>query len=181
MHDFREAAGRGRPHGGWSGVEPGQRGRAGGRSLTAVLASLLLAVLLAACGGSSGSPDAAASTPSHDLSPGSRPLDGTLEQAVAEYWRLVDADDFAGVAAASAPDTPTVLSAANDDVVRARLVSTKRLGTQDDGAYGVEATVFVEPSSAATPWGPAGDHLLFMYLEEAPAGGWLVREWGTGP
>ena len=181
MHDFTAAAGRGRPHGGWSGVEPGQRGRAATRSLAVVVASLCLTALLAACGDSPGSPEADASSPSPVLSPGSRPLDGTLERAVAEYWRLVDADDFAGVAAASVPDTPTVLSTANDDITRARLVSMRRLGTQADGAVGVEATVFVRPSGDATPWGPAGDHVLFLHLEEAPAGGWLVREWGTGP
>ena len=89
---------------------------AAGLVVTAVLAG---AALLAACGGSSGgappppaSPGAAPSTSAAPTAaaPGSRPFAGSPAQAVAAYWALVDAGDYAGLRAACTPDSAAALT-----------------------------------------------------------------------
>lgn len=147
------------------------------RRLCAALSLILLAVAAAACGTTA----APSPPPSPTASAGSRPLAGTPRQAAAEYWRLVDANDFAGALAASVPGTSTDMAAVQDDIEHVRLVSARAPLAQADGSVQLEVTVYVEPTAGATPWGPAAEHTLFMYLQKAPSGGWLLREWGTGP
>jgi len=145
------------------------------RRLCAALTAFLLAVTTAACG------TTASPSPSPSASATSRPLAGTPRQAATEYWRLVDANDFAGALAASVPGTPTDMTAVQDDIEHVRLVSARAPRVQADGSVQLEVTVYVEPAAGATPWGDAGKHTLFMQLQEAPAGGWLIKQWGTGP
>ena len=145
------------------------------RRLYAALAAFLLAGTTTACG------TTASPSPSPSASAASRPLAGTPRQAAAEYWRLVDANDFAGALAASVPGTRTDMTAVQDDIEHVRLVSARATRAQGGDSVQLEATVYVEPTAGATPWGDAGEHTLFMQLQRAPAGGWLVREWGTGP
>jgi hypothetical protein len=137
------------------------------------------AALLAACGGSSGgaaSPSASRST----AAPGSRPLTGSPTQAVAAYWTLVDAGDYQGLKAACSPGSAAALTAATDDIERARLLRVARVRRQPGGAQ-VEADVRIVPAGQTTPWGAPGAHTLFVNLAEAPGGGWLVTSWGTSP
>jgi hypothetical protein len=147
------------------------------RRLCAALTALLLGAAVTACG-TTASPSP---SPSPSASAGSRPLTGTPRQAAAEYWRLVDANDFAGALAASVPGTRTDMTAVPDDIEHVRLVSARAPRGQGGDAVQLEATVYVEPAAGATPWGEAGEHTLFMQLQKAPSGGWLVRGWGTGP
>lgn len=113
-------------------------------------------------------------------------LAGSLREAAAEYWRLIDADDFAAIAAAGVPGGPPSATAATDDIVHARLVRAKPLSRGDDGPGSalVQVDVFIDPTKEAgkpTPWGNAGEHQLFMNLQKASQGGWLVKSWGTSP
>jgi hypothetical protein len=145
-----------------------------------VLAAATLAGT-AACGGTSGSPSASPSA-----SAGTAPLAGSLRQAAAEYWRLMDAGDFAAIAAAGVPGEPPSATAATDDMVHVRLVSAKPLSRDADGPGSalVQVDVFIDPTKDVgnpTPWGNAGEHQLFMHMQKAPQGGWLVKSWGTGP
>ena len=157
----------------------------GGRG---ALLALLLALVVAAgaagaaCGGG-GSPSA---SPSATPTPGSAPLAGSLREAAAEYWRLIDTGDYAAIAAAGAPGEPPSATAATDDIAHARLVSAKPLSRDGDGPGSalVQVVVFIDPtkdSGNPTPWGDAAEHQLFMHLQKAPQGGWLVKSWGTGP
>ena len=137
----------------------------------------------AACGGSSGSPDA---SPSATTTAGTAPLTGSLREAAAKYWRLIDAGDFAAIAAAGVPGGPPSATAATDDIVHARLVRAKPLSRGDDGPGSalVQVDVFIDPTKEAgnpTPWGNAAEHQLFMSLQKALQGGWLVKSWGTSP
>ena len=158
--------------------------------LAAALGAATWAVAwLAACGSSAPPPPPtsppASASPAATASPspqaGSRPLAGTPRQAAAEYWRLVNADDFAATQAASVPGTPSDMTAVTDDIAHVRLVSARAPRPAGAGSVQIEVTVYVRPTAGATPWGPAGEHTLFMYLQKAPAGGWLVKGWGTGP
>lgn len=163
-------------------------GAAGGGAIlvTILLLATLGAVSLAACGGSSNgaapaspsasSPTASTSTPQPS---GASPLPGTPEQAVAAFWKMVDADDFAGIAAASAPGAVAITAAA-DDIERAKLLRVAWVQQTTAGAQ-VQVDVHIVPSGEVTPWGEAGPHTLFVDLIEAPGGGWLVAGWGTGP
>jgi len=154
-----------------------RRGRRG--ALVALLMLVIPAtpVAAAACDASSSpSPQASPSA-----SAGSRPLPGTPREAAAEYWRLVDADDGEAMAAASVPGAAADMAAVPDDIAHVRLVSARAPRRQADGSVELEVTVYVEPAAGATPWGAAGVHTLFMEFEEAPSGGWLLRQWGTGP
>ena len=157
------------------------------RPIVTGLALLVLAGVTvagaAACGGSSGSPSA---SPSAASTAGTAPLAGSLREAAAEYWRLIDAGDYAAVAAAGVPGAAPSATAATDDIAHARLVKAKPLRRGDDGPGSalVQADVFIDPTQDAgnpTPWGAASEHQLFMHLQKAPQGGWLVKSWGTGP
>jgi len=157
------------------------------RTIVTGLALLALAGAVvagaAACGGSSGSPDA---SPSATTTAGTAPLAGSPREAAAEYWRLIDADDFAAIAAAGYPGGPPSATAATDDIVHARLVRAKPLSRGDDGPGSalVQVEVFIDPTKETgkpTPWGNAGQHQLFMHLQKASQGGWLVKSWGTSP
>jgi hypothetical protein len=41
--------------------------------------------------------------------------------------------------------------------------------------------VWIDPSSAVTPWGPAGTHVLFQRVVRISDGSWRLVESGTGP
>ncbi len=52
------------------------------------------------------------------------------------------------------------------------------------GSALVQATIFVDPTKDSlnpTPWGNVGNHTVFMDMQKAPDGGWLIRHWGTSP
>jgi hypothetical protein len=71
-------------------------------------------------------------------------------------------------------------------MVHVRLVSAKPLTRDADGPGSalVQVDVFIDPTKDVgnpTPWGNAGEHQLFMHMQKAPQGGWLVKSWGTGP
>jgi hypothetical protein len=143
--------------------------------------TLVVAVTaLGACGGPSAgaasSPPAVAALPS----PGSVPLPGTPGQAVAAYWRMVDADDYAGLAAVSAPGAAAAIAAGGDDIAHVELLRVAGVRRAPRAAR-VEVDVRIVPAGEATPWGPAGPHTLFVDLAETPGGGWLVAGWGTSP
>ena len=157
-----------------------------------VLAGCAAALLLGACGAASGSGaagaggtslGAASPAASQGAVAGSRALQGTVEQAAAEYWRLVGAGDYEAVAAASVPGEPPSATAATDDIAVARLVAVDRVDEQGDAGTLAQVRVYVEPRDGdqPTPWGETGEHTLFMHLRAAPGGGWLVESWGTGP
>lgn len=154
--------------------------------LAAVLVACGCAALLAACGGSaggaSGASPAAASSPASPppASPGSEPLAGAPAEAVGEFWRLVDADAYDALAAASIPGSSGVPTAATDDIDRVRVLSVGHVDRQQGSAV-VEVDVRVVPMGAATPWGEPGRHTLFVRLLEQAAGRWLVTGWGTSP
>ena len=164
-------------------LAPAGAGRPG--ALLALLLALLVAVCAgaAACGGSSGSPSA---SPSATTTAGTAALAGSLREAAAEYWRLIDAGDYAAIAAAGVPGAPPSATAATDDIVHATLVRAKPLSRDANGPGSalVQVDVFIDPtkdSGNPTPWGDAAEHQLFMHLQKAPQGGWLVKSWGTGP
>ena len=151
----------------------------------ALLLALLVAVCAgaAACDGSSGSPSA---SPSAISTAGTAPLAGGLQDAAAEYWRLIDAGDYAAIAAAGVPGAPPSATVATDDIAHARLVRAKPLSRDADGPGSalVQVDVFIDPTTDSgnpTPWGDAAEHQLFMHMQKAPQGGWLVKSWGTGP
>ncbi len=153
------------------------------RPALALLMVVVCAALLAACGGSSGSPAAA---PSATSIAGTAPLAGTPREAAAAYWRLIDAGDFAAIAAAGVPGEPPSATPATDDIAHARLLKARPLSSDVSvsGSALVQVDVFIDPMKEAgnpTPWGDAGKHQLFMHLQKAPHGGWLVKSWGTGP
>ncbi len=176
-----------RPHEG-AGARVPFGGRRPGRTRQPAAAAALFAALvllasvaaaeLAACGGSStggSSSPAASATPA----PGSAPLAGSPEAAVAAYWEMVDADDYDGIAAASAPGAAAVTPAA-DDIGSVELLRVTRVqGTP--GGTRVEVDVRIVPATEVTPWGEAGEHTLFVDLAETPDGAWLVAGWGTSP
>jgi len=176
-----------RPHEGAGPCVPfgGRRpGRTLRRARAALLASSLVlaamgAASLAACGaastGAASSPAEAAATPA----PGSAPLAGTPEAAVAAYWEMVDADDYAGIAAASAPGVAAV-TPATDDIGSVELLRVTRVQRTPGGAQ-VEVDVRIVPATEATPWGEAGRHTLFVNLAKADDGAWLVAGWGSSP
>ena len=160
------------------------RAAAAGLAVATVLAG---AALLAACGGSSGaaSPSGSASaasplSPTSSPAAGNKPLEGSPEQAVAAYWALVDAGDYAGLRAACTPGSAAALTAASSDIRRARVVRVARVRREPGGAQ-VQADVRVVPASAATPWGGTGTHTLFVKLTESAGSGWLVASWATSP
>ena len=175
-----------RPHEGAGPCVPfgGRRpGRTLRRARAALLASSLVlaamgAASLAACGASStgaaSSPAAVAATPA----PGSAPLAGTPEAAVAAYWRMVDADDYAGIVAASAPGA--AVAPATDDIGSVELLRVTRVQRTSGGAK-VEVDVRIVPATEVTPWGEAGRHTLFVDLAKAQDGAWLVAGWGSSP
>jgi len=154
--------------------------------LVADLALLALAVVVAgagACGGSSDLPNA---SPSSTSTTGTTPLAGTLRAAAAEYWRLIDADDFAAVAAAGVPGEAFSAMAATDDIAHVRLMRAKTLsrGADGPGSALVRVDLYIDPVNKVgqpTPWGDAGEHQLFMSMRKAPQGGWLVKSWNTSP
>jgi hypothetical protein len=150
------------------------------------MAACVAALVLGGCGSSATGTDVATSSSPAGPAAGSRPLEGTAEQAAAAYWRLIDAGDYDAVAAAGVPGEPPSATAATDDIAAAHLVSVDRVDEQsgEGGGMLVQAQVYVEPDDAGaspTPWGDAGEHTLFMWLEPAAGGGWLVKSWGTGP
>ena len=151
-----------------------------------MIAAVVGAALLAACGGSPGgasappSPGATAPAPSGSASPDGAPLTGTPQQAVATFWRLVDADDYAALAAATAPGAPRLPTAENDDIESVELLRVSRVERQQGVAL-VQVDVRVVPASATTPWGGPGRHTLFVKLLERAPGKWLVAGWGTSP
>ena len=160
-----------------------------GADWPAALLALLLALVVAvgagaaACGGSSGpSP-----SPSPTTTAGTAALAGSLRQAAAEYWRLVDAGDYAAVAAAGVPGEPPSTTAASSRIAHARLRGIDQVMRQKDAPAGeriAQVRVYIEPTSVSgqpSPWGDPGEHTLFMYMEPAAQGGWLVKSWGTGP
>jgi hypothetical protein len=167
------------------------RGPAGAGRPGAPLA-LLLAVLFAvcagaaACGGSSGASASPSASPSATSTAGTAPLAGGLRAVAAAYWRLIDAGDYAAVAAAGVPGEPPSATAATSGIAHARLVRAKPLSSSAStpGSALMQVDVFIDPatdSTNPTPWGDAGEHQLFMHLEKASQGGWLVKSWGTGP
>ena len=138
----------------------------------------------AACGGSSGSPGA---SPSATTTAGTAPLAGSLREAAAEYWRLVDAGDFAAVAAAGVPGEPPSATAATAAIKHARLTAVDQVIRQTNAPaaeYVAQVRVYIEPTSVSgqpSPWGSPGEHQLFMYMQKTSQDGWLVKSWGTGP
>jgi hypothetical protein len=150
-----------------------------------VLAACVAALLLGGCGTSASNAGPSPSGSSPEAPAGSGPLTGTAAQAAAAYWRLIDAGDYAAVAAAGVPGEPPSATAATDDIIAAHLVAVDRVdeAAAEDGAVLVQARVYIEPAAGAspTPWGDTGEHTLFMWLEPAAQGGWLVKSWGTGP
>lgn len=182
----RTSRSRSRPDGGCVG---GRRPGFGGLAILACVT--LAAALLAGCGDPAApAADASSPAPEQSAAPrpsaspvslpdaGSMPLRGTLPEAVAAYWRYVDVDDFAAAAAATLPGSPSVLTAGEDFISHVRVASIDETRTHK-GTTRVMVTVDIEPKGVS-PFS-AGEQTLFMWLEEAPAGGWLVREWGTGP
>ena len=151
-----------------------------------LLAAMVGAALLAACGGSSGdasvvpSPGASSPAPATSADPSGTPLTGTPRQAVAKFWELVDADDYAALAAATVPGAPGLPTAENDDIESVELLRTPRVERQPGIAL-VQVDVRVVPADAATPWGEPGRHTLFVRLLEQAPGTWLVAGWGTSP
>ena len=135
----------------------------------ALAAMLAGAALLAACGGSSGGA-ASPSASSAAAAPGSAPLAGSPKEAVAAYWALVDTGDYDALRAACTPGSPAALTAASDDIERARLLRVARVRRAPGGAQ-VQADVRIVPAGAATPWGEPGTHTLFVDLAVAPGGG----------
>ncbi|NLE21482.1 MAG: hypothetical protein GX624_01680 [Actinobacteria bacterium] len=162
------------------------RGRIPTGVLGAALVACMCAALLAACGGStggsSGASPAAASSPDSPgaASAGSEPLAGTPEEAVREFWRLVDTDAFDALAAASVPGSSDVPTAATDDIDRVRVLGVGPVDRQPGSAV-VQVDVRIVPVGETTPWGEPGRHTLFVRLHEQAAGGWLVAGWGTSP
>lgn len=150
------------------------------------LAACAAALLLGGCGTSAGAADDAASSSPSASTAGSRPLAGTAAQAAEEYWRLIGAGDYDAVAAAGVPGEPPSATAATDDIAAAHLVAVDRVDDdpEGDGAVLAEVRVYIEPDAGGaspTPWGDAGEHTLFVRMQPAPQGGWLVQSWGTGP
>jgi hypothetical protein len=168
------------------------RVRAAARPLVraAACAALLLGVCagaapLAACGGSSAG-GVLSATPSGSSSSGpaaglgSTPLAGTPKQAVAAFWRLVDADDYTTLAAATAPGSAALVTAQNDDIERVELLDVARV-ERGPGSALVQVDVRVVPAGPSTPWGDTGRHTLFVRLVEQAPDEWLVSGWGTSP
>ena len=141
----------------------------------------------AACGGSSGSSPAASPSPTAVPAPGTAPLAGSVREAATQYWRIVDAGDYAAVAAAGVPGEPPSATAATSGIAHVRLTGVDRVIRQKNAPAGerlAQVRVHIEPTSVSgqpSPWGSPGEHTLFMYMERAPQGGWLVKSWGTGP
>lgn len=149
--------------------------------ITALVAVIAAAAALAACGSSPG--DAASGGPSAVSSPASpapKPLAGTPRQAVEAFWRLVDADAYDTLAAASRPGSSGLLTAAGDDIAEAELLRIVRVDRQP-GSVVVQADVRIIPEGDVTPWGEPGRHTLFVELIEQTPGEWLVAGWGTSP
>jgi hypothetical protein len=143
-----------------------------------------LGAVLAGCAGGSASVETGLDSPvaSPSLATGSAPLSGTLDEAVAEFWRLVDEGDVAALVAASAPGQAGALPGGGRlDIEGARLVSIDSSREIEPGTWQVAARVFIDPSDGASPWGDPGEHLLFLYLDGSSGGGWLLCSWGTGP
>jgi len=141
----------------------------------------------AACGGSSGSSPAASPSPTAVPAPGTAPLAGSVREAATQYWRIVDAGDYAAVAAAGVPGQPPSATAATSGIAHVRLTGVDQVIRQKNAPAGerlAQVRVHIEPTSVSgqpSPWGSPGEHTLFMYMERAPQGGWLVKSWGTGP
>ena len=161
------------------------------RSIVTGLALLVLAGAVVAgaatCGGSSGSSPAASPSPTSVPAPRTAPLAGSLREAAAKYWRLIDAGDYAAVAAAGVPGEPPSATAATSGIAHVRLTGVDQVIRQKNAPAGerlAQVRVYIEPTSVSgqpSPWGSPGEHTLFMYMERAPQGGWLVKGWGTGP
>lgn len=153
------------------------------RVAAVLVAFVAVAGAAAACGGSSPPPVPA----SPSATAGSGPLPGDVRAAAAAYWQLIDAGDYAAIAAAGVPGEPPSATAATDDIAHARLMRVDRVTRNATSATDdtlAEVLVYIEPQAVSgqpTPWGDPGEHTLFMYLQKAPQGGWLVRSWGTGP
>ena len=157
-----------------------------------IVARLALLMMLAgaalagagACGGSSG---LSAASPSAKTNAGSASLPGSLREAAAEYWRLIDVGDYAAVTAASVPGEPPSATAATSGIAHARLTGVDQVIRPKNAPADrrlVQVRVRVEPTSVSgqpSPWGAPGEHTLFMYMQKSPQGGWLVKSWGTGP
>ena len=150
-----------------------------------LLGALAGAALLAACGGSSGAaaaPTAGASSPapSATASAGGSPLTGTAKEAVAEFWRLVDADAFEALAAAAAPGATGLPTEQSDDIEQVELLRVVQVERQPGSAL-AQVDVRVVPTGDSTPWGAPGRHTLFVRLLEQRRDEWLVGGWGTSP
>jgi hypothetical protein len=148
------------------------------------------AALLAACGGSSGGAPAtvsASASPTPEPSPlvTSGPPPAAAVDVVRQFWtlagegRLAEAQRFL-----VAPGSP-ILQWTGDDIVAARYV---RLVPQSVGGSPVEGAtiefsvvVWIDAGSAASVWGPAGEHQLFEHVVRMSDGTWRMWDSGTGP
>jgi len=107
-------------------------------------------------------------------------------------YLIGDADQNGAVGAfcrnppVGAPGCPDLLIDEYDIVVRG-LTGVDQVIRQKNAPAGerlAQVRVHIEPTSVSgqpSPWGSPGEHTLFMYMERAPQGGWLVKSWGTGP
>jgi len=150
-----------------------------------LLASLVVATALAACGGQPGgaSPAATASLrPAPVATFSSGKLPAAAAQLLGEYFAAVAAQDDGAAAALLTPGSPL----RDEPLMRIRALRDLRI---DDGLFatpppGTSAIVQVGAWLAAdgqTAWGPAGRHDFFMVLTQAPGGAWRVDHMATSP
>jgi hypothetical protein len=163
------------------------------RPLAPVIALLVLAGAVvagtAACGGSSGSPDASPSAaalvpvPSPQITAGAPPA-GAVD-VVREFWKTVGEGRLSEAQRSLTSPGSTIRQWTDSGVGRARFVGVVAgsVGTRPgrDATLEFAVNVWIEPASAVTPWGPTGTHMLFERVVRMSDGSWRLVETGTGP
>ena len=176
--------------------ESGSAGSARARSVRAILTGLAILLLAgalaagaAACGGSSGSPSTApsAATPTPVPSPqitGGAPPAGAVE-VVRQFWKLVGEDRLSEAQRFLTSPGSTIRQWTDSGVSGARVVRVvdDSVGPSPgrDATIEFAVKVWIDPSSAVTPWGPTGPHVLFERVVRMSDGSWRLVENGTGP
>jgi len=182
-----------------SHLKRARRGPAAVRRPGAPLALLFLALALAmcagaaagaaACGASSGSPSASPSAatptpvPSPQITAGTPPA-GAVE-VVRHFWTLVGEDRLSEAQRFLTSPGSGIRQWTDSGVSGARVVrvvaDSVRPSPGRDATIEFAVKVWIDPSSAVTPWGPTGTHVLFERVVRMSDGSWRLVESGTGP
>lgn len=146
--------------------------------------ALLIAVLTVVCAAgisACASGDEAAPGPLSSLEAQSE-TDAAREVVVA-YLDMLERGEFGELDRVATPRYAGIhAGGADKPLARVRLVDLTLQPEPGGDRTQARMTVYIDPGSAAGPWGAEpGERVLFAYLVRSADGGWLIDDFGTGP